>query len=355
MEDLYKVLEVERNASKDDIKKSYRKLSLKYHPDKQVGKTDDEKKQAEEEFKKISEAYSVLSDDSKKQQYDQFGTVGNQQNNQGFDISDMFGFMGNMFNNGQGRQNRTKRGTTLQITLDLTFKEIFNGVKKKIKIKKNVICKECFGKGHEHGGKITKCGHCNGTGVIRKVTNLGHMTSIQDTPCHHCHGTGQTVEKPCKKCDGLGIVEEESIVEFDIPKGIFGSFSLTGQGGAPARGDGINGDIIVNIREVNNDGFRRSPVRPQDLIKDIEISIIDAILGKTIEIELFNGEKIKFNVPPGNQNENVYNLSNKGLPIINSNGYGNLNVVIYNKMPKELTADDKSLLEKLKTSKTFKV
>lgn len=349
MGNLYEILNVDKNASKDEIKKSYRKLSLKYHPDKQTGKTDEEKKDAENKFKEISEAYAILSDDNKRNQYDTYGTINPQQAPTEEDIFSMFG---TFFGRGQRNNNEPKKGATLQIAMDIPIKEIYTGVTKKIRMVKPCTCSSCLGKGYENGGKITKCNTCNGTGVHTKIQSNGPFQSIQQTTCQKCNGKGSIVEKECKKCNGDGVVNEETVVDITIPKGAFGTIVIDGKGGAPIRGEGSHGDILVNIREINDGEFRR--VTQVDLEKHIDISIIDAILGKKIEIESVSGEKLSFDIPSGNQNMNVYSLKGKGLPYMNRpDYYGNLNVVVHNYIPKTIENDEREILEKLRDSKSF--
>lgn len=383
--DYYEILGVPKDATADAIKKTFRKLSIQYHPDKQVGKSETEQKQAEEKFKEIAEAYAVLSDEQKRKQYDTYGFSGldgNGMNFQHMDMNDIFAQygdlfgmtgassffdLGGMFGNhfgGSGFNNfknddRPKRGGDLRITLNLTIKEIVNGVKKKIKLKRYIPCTHCKGTGSEDGKEET-CLVCGGTGqeIHTQRTQFGISQTI--TVCHNCGGTGKVIRNKCKECQGTGLVQKEETIEIDIPAGTIGGSVITmqGYGNYPKNGSGksIPGDLLVIISETEDEKYSRNGY---DLIYNLLIDIPTAILGGDVMVPLlFDGGQQVLHIEPGTQPGSTKVIKGEGIPKCDSNGRkytgGNLIVHINVYMPEKLSDDEKKIFEKLRKSKNVK-
>lgn len=358
--DYYEVLEVSKSASREEIKKAYRKKALQYHPDKNPG---DET--AEERFKEAAEAYEVLSDDQKKARYDQFGHAGMNGatgfGGGGMSMDDIFSHFGDIFGDlggfgfggfGGGRQQsqRTSRGTNLRVKVRLTLQEVAQGVEKKLKLKKYVPCKSCDGSGAEGRGGYSTCSVCNGSGHVTRITNtiLGRMQT--SSICNHCGGSGKIITKKCTSCYGEGIVQDEEIITVKIPAGVAEGMQLnvSGKGNAARRG-GINGDLIVVIEEEPHPELIRDG---NDLIYPLFVSIPDATLGTTVEIPTVDG-KAKIKVEQGTQPGKILRLRGKGIPDVNGYGKGDLLVTINVWIPKDLSREERSVLEKLNTSNNF--
>lgn len=357
--DYYEVLGVSKNASDEDIKKSYRKLAIKYHPDKNP---DD--KQAEEKFKEAAEAYEILSNPEKRQRYNQFGHagVGGASGGGGFsgggmNMDDIFsqfgdifgGAFGGGFGGGSRGGRRVNRGTNLRVKVKLSLSDIANGVEKKIKVNKHVSCKTCSGSGAKNGQYET-CRSCNGSGSITRVqqTILGAMQT--QTTCNACHGEGKIIKDKCNTCHGDGIVREEEIISINIPAGVTEGMqlSMSGKGNAAARG-GINGDLLILIEEEEHTELKREG---NHLIYSLNISFPDAALGTSVEIPTVEA-KAKIKIEPGTQSGKVLRLKGKGLPDVNSYGRGDLLVEISVYTPTNLSSDEKKILEQFKVSKNF--
>ncbi len=364
--DYYEILELSKNASADEIKKAYRKMAIKYHPDKNPGD-----KTAEDKFKEAAEAYEVLSNADKKQRYDQYGHAG-LGGNGGFggggqgggfggmnmdDIFSQFGdifgghFGGGGFGGGSRGGRRVNRGSNLRVKVKLTLEEIANGVEKKIKVQKYVACKPCSGSGAKNGSSHSNCSTCKGTGQVSRVTNtiLGAMQTT--STCPSCGGQGQTITEKCPSCHGDGIVREEEVISINIPAGVAEGMqlSVSGRGNMGARG-GVAGDLIVVIEEVEHEHLKRDGA---NLFYDHYISLIDAALGTQIEIPTIDG-KAKVKIDPGTQSGKVLRLKNKGLPDINSYHKGDLLVNINVWTPQDLTKEERKILEGLKDAENFK-
>ncbi len=355
--DYYEVLGIDKSASAADIKKAYRKLAMKYHPDKNQGD-----KEAEEKFKEASEAYEVLSDNDKKSRYDQFGHAGMDGafgHQGGFrwsdfshsgDFSDIFGsegfssFFGNIFGGGRRSGRRSNRGEDLKVGVHLTLKEIAEGCEKKIKIKVKVACPKCGGSGAKDGKKAT-CSQCGGTGQVRQVQNsiFGRMQTIVD--CPSCGGTGQKIENPCPNCLGTGRVDEQKTVLVKIPAGVEeGQYlRLDGQGNAGHNG-GQSGDLIVVISEKEHDLFVRDG---ENLYVDFPINVSTAVLGGSLMIDSIYGGKLKLNVKEGTETGKILRVKGQGLPVVNRDYKGDLFVKLSVKIPTKLDKDEKKLYEKL--------
>jgi len=355
--DYYEILGIAKNASEEDIKKAYRKLAIKYHPDKNP----DDKK-AEEKFKEAAEAYEVLGNAEKRQRYNQFGHAGVGGANGGFggggmNMDDIFSQFGDIFggafgfNNGgsRGGGRRVMRGTNLRVKVKLTLEDIANGVEKKIKVNKHVSCKTCSGSGAKNG-QFETCRTCNGTGAITRVqqTILGAMQT--QSTCNSCGGEGRLVKDKCHTCHGDGIVREEEVISINIPAGVAEGMQLSmqGKGNAAPRG-GINGDLLIVIEEEEHPHLKREG---NHLIYYLNIGFPDAALGTTVEIPTIEA-KAKIKIEPGTQSGKVLRLKGKGLPDVNSYGRGDLLVEISIYTPTHLNHDEKKTLEQLKESKNF--
>jgi molecular chaperone DnaJ len=360
--DFYEILGVTKTATDEEIKKAYRKLAIKYHPDKNEGD-----KAAEEKFKEAAEAYEVLSNAEKKARYDRFGHAGvggAASGSQGYgggggmSMDDIFEQFGNIFGGGgfggggfsSRTQRRQNRGSDLRVRVKLTLKEIAEGAEKKIKLNRYVACKPCAGTGADHGKALDTCGTCHGTGVHTRIqqTILGTMQT--QTTCPTCSGQGKVIKEKCKVCFGDGIVREEDQMALNIPAGVGEGMQLTvtGKGNAPARG-GINGDLLVVIEEEPHEELVRDG---NNLLYNLFISVPDAALGCNPEIPLIEGfAKVK--IDAGVQGGKILRLRGKGLPEINSHGRGDLLIKVNVWTPTHLTAEEKKALEKLRESKNF--
>ncbi|MBT3207170.1 MAG: molecular chaperone DnaJ [Bacteroidetes bacterium] len=357
--DYYEILEVSKNASKDEIKKAYRKQAIKYHPDKNPNNN-----AAEEKFKEAAEAYEVLSDENKKSRYDQFGHAGMKGGagfgGGGMNMEDIFSHFGDIFGGGFGggfsgfgssrSGRRVSKGSNLRVKVKLNLKEIVEGVEKKIKVKMYVACQSCNGSGGKAGsGRIT-CTTCHGTGQVSKITNtiLGQMQTA--STCPHCGGEGSTLKNKCNVCYGEGIVKDDEIISIKIPAGVAQGMqlSVSGKGNAARRG-GVNGDLLVLIEEEKHPHLVRDE---NDLLYNLNISIPDAILGIPVEIPTVEG-KVKIKIEPGTQPGKVLRLRGKGVPEVNGYGRGDLLVSINVYIPEVLSKDERKIIEKLKPSKNF--
>lgn len=360
--DYYEILEVGKNASPDELKKAYRKMAIKYHPDKNPGD-----KAAEEKFKEAAEAYEVLSDPNKKARYDQFGHAGMAGSHAGgghgaggFSMDDIFSQFGDIFGGafgggggfgGRGGGRRVARGSNLRIKVKLTLEEISTGVEKKLKVAKYVSCDKCHGSGAASAGAMQTCTTCRGTGQVTRVMNtmLGQMQTA--STCPTCNGEGQIITDKCKNCHGDGIVRGEDVVSVRIPAGVHEGIqlSVSGKGNAAPRG-GIPGDLIVVIEEAEHEYFQREG---NNLFYEQHVSIVDAALGMQVEIPTLEG-KARVKIDAGTQSGKVLRLKGKGLPDVNGYGRGDLLVSVQVWTPKHLSSDEKKLMEKLRDSENFK-
>lgn len=344
--DPYEVLGVGRNASADEIKKAYRKLAIKHHPDKNPGDHT-----AEDRFKEAAGAYEILSDADKKARFDRFGHTGagggGGFQGGGMNMDDIFSQFGDIFGGGfsggfgQQRGGRTVKGSNLRVRLKMTLEEVAHGAEKKIKVTKLVR-----GKGSEYG----KCSTCGGNGQVRRVqsTFLGQMQTV--TTCPSCGGSGQTVTKRAPGSDEHGLVREEVIVPIRIPAGVEEGMQVNISGmGNEAPAGGIPGDLLVVIEEEAHPELRRDG---QNLHHEVFISMVDAALGTSLEVPLVSG-KAKVKVEPGTQSNHVLRLKAKGLPSINAHGTGDLFVHVAVWTPTDLSKEEKTALEKLRASPGF--
>ncbi len=360
--DYYEVLGVDKQASKDELKKAYRKIAMKYHPDKNPGDTT-----AEAKFKEAAEAYAVLNDEQKRAQYDQFGHAGMSGGGspfaQGFggaggmdfDLSDalrifMEGFggmggFGDIFGAGRGRGGRgSRRGSDLKIKLKLSLEEIATGITKKIKVQRYETCKDCDGTGAEAGTGKTTCHVCHGAGEVQQVARsmFGQFVNVQ--PCPNCEGTGEIIRQPCRTCRGDGRSRTESLISTKIPPGVTtGNYlTLRGEGNSAPRG-GASGDLIVLIEESEHELFIRDS---DDVFMEVEISVPLAVSGTEMEIPTLTG-KVNLKIPAGVQSGKILRLRGKGIPHLNSNMVGDQMVKIQVRTPEKLDKTEKDLYRKL--------
>ena len=373
--DYYEVLGVDRNATADDIKSAYRKMALKWHPDRWVNGTDAEKKTAEENFKEASEAYSVLSDPDKKARYDRFGQAGlggdgapdfsggfgnlNDILNELFGNGGFGGFSGfggfGGFGGGQrgGAQQRVMRGRDIRTRGRLTLEEIATGVEKEVTIERNEQCPDCGGKGAVNASDVKTCPVCHGTGQEQRVTNGFFGQTITYTTCSRCGGEGQVVSNPCRNCGGTGLVRKRVSVKVRIPAGVEDGMQLTLKGeGHAAKAGGINGDLLVVIEQIPHQELKREG---KNLFYSKIISVTDAILGTEVSIPCLDGN-YKIKVEPGTQSGTVVRLRGRGLPAVKGygSGTGDLYVKYLVWIPKKLKSNEKSALESIRSSDSFK-
>lgn len=362
--DYYEVLGINKSATADEIKKAYRKMAIKYHPDKNPGD-----KEAEEKFKEAAEAYSVLKDPEKKAQYDQFGHAGMNGGAGGFggggmNMDDIFSMFGDIFGGrgfggfgafggfggGGERQQPRFRGSDLRVKVRLNLSEISEGVTKKFKLKKNVVCPHCNGSGAEDNSTET-CPDCHGTGrTVRTVrTPFGIMNS--ETTCPKCNGEGRIIKNKCSHCNGEGVIAGEEIVEASIPAGVQEGMVLTMRGkGNAGRRNGIAGDLQIVVEEEQHEALIR---QENDLIFNLLLDIPTATLGGTVEIPTIDG-KAKVTINPGTQPSTVMRLRGKGLPVLNGYGRGDIIVNISVYIPETLNKDEKKSIEKFRESDNFR-
>ena len=367
--DYYEVLGIDKSASADEIKKAYRKLAIKYHPDKNPGD-----KEAEEKFKEAAEAYSILSDADKKAKYDQFGHAGVDGAAPDFSggfgnlndiLNDLFGgafgggfsgFGGGFggFGGGRGgqRQQRVYRGRDIRVRVKLTLEEIAKGVEKEISIEKSVPCQECGGKGAKNSSDIKTCSACNGTGQVQRVVNSFLGQTVTYSTCQQCGGEGKVITNPCRTCGGTGLVRKRETIKVKIPAGVEAGMQLTIQGeGHAAKNNGINGDLLVVIEEQEHPNLKREG---NNLYYTKIISMPDAVLGAEVEIPCLDGP-YKIKVDAGTQSGTVVRLRNKGLPTVNGyGGTGDLYVKFAVWIPKKLDREDKAIIESLRDKDAFK-
>jgi molecular chaperone DnaJ len=358
--DYYEILGVSKNASKEEIKKAYRKQALKFHPDKNPGD-----KKAEENFKEAAEAYEVLSNDEKKARFDRFGHAGMSGASGGFSgrdmtMDDIFSSFGDIFGDAFGGfgafagsrrgAKRINKGSNLRVKVKLSLHEVANGAEKKIKVTKYDICETCGGTGAADAHSMSTCSTCHGAGHITRLTNtmLGQMQT--SSVCPSCGGEGKTITKKCTTCYGEGIVQKEDIIKINIPAGVAKGMQMTvgGKGNAPRRG-GVNGDLLVVIDEEDHSDLLREG---NDLIYNLFISIPDAILGTHVEVPTVDNN-VKIKIDPGTQPGKILRLRGKGLPEVNGYGRGDLLVNVNVWIPKTMTKDESKTIEKFRESESF--
>ncbi len=350
--DYYEILGVDRNADLEEIKKAYRRLAIKYHPDKNKGD-----KEAEEKFKEVSEAYAVLSDPEKRARYDRFGHadpgLGDFAGGFDFDLSDAlrifmeggFGGFADFFGAGRAsRAERAHRGSDLQITLKLSLEEIASGTTKKIRISKLKVCDLCRGSGAARGSQPVSCPTCGGRGEVRRVSRSFLGQFIQASTCPQCQGSGEIVQDKCPKCRGEGRYKGETTLSVTIPAGVQAGNYLTlrGEGNAGLRG-GPPGDVFIVVDERKHELFER---HGDDIIYRLLISFPQAALGDEIEIPTLNG-RVKINIPAGIQSGKILRLRGKGIKHLNSAGSGDQLVIVNLFTPTKLSPEEKKIFQQL--------
>jgi len=346
--DFYDVLGVSKNASPEELKSAYRKLAVKHHPDKNP---DD--KASEDKFKEAGEAYGILSDQEKKQNYDNFGHAafeggGGGRQSGGFggaDFSDIFeDFFGDFGGGGSSRSRKANnsRGSDLRYDLSITLEEAYEGKKQDIKFSTTEKCTTCKGNGSKPGHSPDRCTVCEGNGKVR--SNQGFFT-VQQT-CHQCQGTGEEITNPCTDCNGQGNKQASKKISVTIPKGVDDGtrIRLAGKGEAGTKG-GASGDLYLFINVYSHDLFKRSD---ENLFFEFPISIADAALGTTIEIPTIDGGRAKIKIPDGTQNGKQFRLKGKGMPYMRGSGNGDLYVQVNTEVPISLNKAQKELLEKFR-------
>lgn len=359
--DYYEVLGVDRKSPVEEIKKSYRKLAIKFHPDKNP---DDPS--AEDKFKEAAEAYSILSDETKRQRYDQFGHQGMGGGGGaggfagGFTMEDIFSQFGDVFGGegspfgdmfgGRGGGRRVRKGSDLRIKLKLDLEEVANGAEKKIKVKRHVTCETCSGNGAKNGTALTTCTTCSGNGQVRKVVNtmLGQMVS--SSTCPTCSGEGKIVTDRCDVCAGEGRLMQDDLITLNIPGGVGDGMqlSMSGKGNVPTRG-GVAGDLLIVIEEEESEQLKRDG---SNVVFDMHLSFIDAALGTSVEIPTIGG-KARITVEPGTQAGKILRLKGKGIKDLNGYGRGDQLVHINVWTPQQLSSEERETLESLRQSANF--
>lgn len=345
--DYYKTLGVDKSASQEEIKKAFRKMAHKYHPDKEGG---DEAK-----FKELNEAFQIIGNPEKRRQYDQFGTTfdqggpgfGGQGFGQGFggfgfDAGDLGDILGDLFGGGKTRRSR---GSDIEVDAEIDFKETVTGSDKVLNLFKNTQCEHCKGNGAEPGTKISSCDNCGGSGKVQAVqkTVFGSFQSV--VTCRVCHGEGKKPEKPCKECNATGVTKQSQQLKIKIPAGIDNGevIKLGGQGEKGVYG-GRAGDLYVHVRVRPDERFKRDGL---NIISKEHISFAQAALGDNIQVQTIDG-KVKLKIPSGTQGGQIFKLKGKGIPALRGNTRGDQLVEILVNVPKKLSKEEKNIIEKLK-------
>ncbi|XWN34648.1 MAG: molecular chaperone DnaJ [Roseivirga sp.] len=355
--DYYEILGVQRNASPEEIKKAYRKIALKYHPDKNP-----DNKAAEEKFKEAAEAYDVLSNAEKRQRYDRLGHAGVQGaggRGREMNMEDIFSQFSDIFGNGggpfenffrQGRQG-TRKGTDLRIKLKLSLEEVANGVDKKIKVKRYAACKTCGGNGAKEGTAMAKCKACSGTGHVRQITNTMLGQVMTETPCGVCYGEGKVISAPCTTCQGEGRLLQDETLSLQIPAGVNSGMqlSMAGRGNLPPRG-GIPGDLLISIEEIADEVLKREA---NNIHYQLHLSFVEAALGCEATVPTI-GSKLKLKIPAGTQSGETLKLRGKGIKDVEGYGRGDQLVHVQIWTPQQLTKEEKEKLISLKEAPNFK-
>ena len=360
--DYYEILGVNKNASKADIKKAYRKLALKYHPDKNPDKG------AEEKFKEISEAYAVLYDDEKRNMYDQYGHTGIDQRYsyedifRGADFSDIFSGMGFDFDFGfnfndiferffghrmgyEREPSRRRRGMDLRLSIEISLEDAYNGFETEIDVPRTERCDTCNGSGAKPGTSPKKCPQCNGTGQLKQSRRTAFGMFTQISTCPKCRGQGTTIEEYCPKCRGRGTLQKTRSIELKIPRGVDdgSQLRLGGEGEVGANG-GSSGDLYVIVNIKKHPKYNR---RGMNLHMIEDISFPEATLGTKIEFKTLDGGVEKLRIPEGTQNGDIFKINKKGMPSLHGRGYGDLYLEVHVTTPKKLSRKAKKLLEDL--------
>lgn len=368
--DYYEILGVSKNATDDEIKKAYRQQAKKWHPDANP----DNRKEAEEKFKEIGEAYSVLSDANKRRNYDQFGSADGPQfggaggsgfggfggfgngsytyTTSGFGFDDVVDdFVSSIFGGGRRASsarnaNAPQKGQDLRCSIDISFEESFTGVEKEFNISKNVKCDICDGTGAKKGTKVETCPICHGTGQVRKNQSIGGFASFQTVgPCENCRATGKVIKEPCETCKGKGTIRKTVAIKVEIPAGVEDGQTLVLRGrGDPGKNGGENGDIYVDIRVKKSSIFTRNGNNVECIIP---ITITQATLGADLQIPMVDGSKEVYRIPEGTQTGTKFTIRNKGFKNINTTSQGDFVFTVTVQTPKRLTKEQRELLNQL--------
>lgn len=350
---LYDILGVSSNASEDEIKKAYKKAAIKYHPDRQGGKSDKEKQEAEEKFKEIGAAYAILSDPQKRQRYDTYGTVDeDMMAGTGFDMGDLFrhmmgGFMGGNFGDmfGRSRQSYPSEAKSIQVNIPLSIEQIFNGYSHEIEYDVDYRCKDCNGVG---GTGVETCPHCHGTGMITRTQQSGFGIIQHQSPCPYCNGTGKTIKNKCSKCNGNGVVrgKKKCKVEFDpgVDNGEYKVYYGYGNEGKDTRTK--NGNLIAV--PVYNFDENKYKITDRAVYELIDVPYYDCILGTELKRKLPNGKEVTVNIPEYSKDGTQVVLKGEGIKLHNSYSKGNYIFIIKPKMPTYIKSEEKELLKKIK-------
>jgi len=341
--DYYAILGVEKKASKDDIKKAYRKLAHKHHPDKSGGSDD--------KFKEVSEAYAVLSNEKKRAEYDSYGRTfgggsagfgdfdfsGFAQNAQDFDLGDIFG---DVFGGGRARQ---QRGRDISIDIELSFEDSIFGVERKVLITKQNVCDRCKGDGGEPDSKKVTCSTCNGSRVIHEAKKTFFGTFTHQASCPTCKGRGQTSEKDCTKCHSEGVIKEQTEILVKVPAGIENGEMIRLRGMGEAISGGVPGDLYVRVHVKSHPNFKKQGM---NLLRDLDIKVTDSILGATYDIKTLDGKKLDLKIPKGITHGEILRARGKGVKT--GSGAGDLLIKIRITIPSKLSRKAKQLIEELK-------
>lgn len=364
--DYYELLGVSKTATDEELKKAYRRLAKKYHPDANP----DNKKEAEAKFKEVNEAYEVLSNPQKRQMYDQYGTADPQagfggaggpfggQNGyysyttsgfDGFDVGDIFGDLGDLFGFGGGRtrrpQNGPQKGNDLKYNMQLTFEEAYDGVSREFTITRDEKCSTCRGTGAKPGTNIETCSVCHGTGTITQIQNTILGRTQVKTVCSNCHGTGKVIKEVCDSCYGKGTIRKQARLKVNIPAGIDDGQTVVLRGeGEPGKNGGENGDIYITVSLKKDSIFTR---KDDNIYCEIPITYTQATLGAEIEVPLVGGEKTNYKIPEGTQTGTKFTIRDKGFVHINSGSRGSLIFTVNVQVPKRLTKEQRDLLVEL--------
>lgn len=364
--DYYEVLGVNKNATDDELKKAYRKLAKKYHPDANPN----DKAGAEAKFKEVNEAYENLSDPQKRKMYDQFGTTdpqgfggaggpfGGQGGYYSYSSSDFgdFGDLGDIFssffgggfggrNSSTRRQSGPRKGADLNLGLDITFEQAFLGIEKEVIITRNDTCNTCHGSGAKPGTSKTTCTICNGTGQVTQVQNtiLGQMQTRRT--CSACHGTGEIIKEPCETCRGKGTVRKQPKIKVKIPAGIDDNQTVVLRGeGEPGEKGGPKGDLYITVRIKRHSIYTR---KGNNVLCEVPITITQATLGAELEIPMVDGTKEKYKIPDGTQTGSKFTIKNRGFKSVNSSSIGDFIFTVTVQTPKRLTKEQRDLLMQL--------
>ena len=351
--DYYKILGVSKDASQDEIRKAYKKLALKWHPDRNQGN-----KEAEEKFKEAAESYEILGDEKKRAEYDNpqssFNFSGPDFGGMGMDdILRHFGFGSMDFDFGMGghrhRDDSPKKGSNIRVSMPLTLEDMCNGVTKKIKYNRFELCDHCHGSGKTDKTKEKICRTCGGSGMV--FTQSGFM-SMKST-CPTCGGSGKQIENPCSHCGGHGIVQKSCVEEIVLGKGLLNGMNIvfSGKGNYPPHGNGVQGDLIVSIQALPNKDFE---IDGNDLYFSIELNVVDAILGCTINVKTVDGKVLEAKIPSGTSDGHRLRFRGYGIPIYGSDKRGDMIGIVEIVIPKKITNEEKNLLLELKKQEHFK-